>query len=148
MLIYDHSQRVFSFYMFSFVISLGPEQVLAHSTTIPVMSSNIKFQELPEFRLDNALIDAFTKYKSAKSTTTTESTASEESTLGYTKIKIHETEVNLNDPFLQEFCHSAKSILEVVKLRDKYLFEHCQCKILFEILVLKRSNRFADWRLD
>ena len=95
------------------------DQNLAHATTAAVMSSNIKFQELPEFRLDNAFIEA-SRSKSPQKLT-------EEISLRYTKIQIQETEVNLDDPFFQEYAHSASSILEVVKLRDKYIFDHCQC---------------------
>ncbi len=101
------------------------------------MSSSLKFQELPEFRVQNSRIESVKEEIIRR--------PSRFSTEYYTKLKIAETPVHTDDPFLQEYAHSAKSILSLLKLRDKYMFDHCQCTPrTVEIPFINSCPRYID----
>lgn len=83
-------------------------------------SSNIKFQDLPEFRVQQATI-ATVKEE-------TDHYNDDFTSEFYTKLKIEQVPFSSNDPFTQEYSMAAKNILSLLETRDKYIFEHCQCK--------------------
>lgn len=95
------------------------------------LSSNIKLQELPEFRMQNAHIELSMTMKEEDLPKGFQRPSSKY----YTKLKIEEAPiVNVNNnPFAQEYAGSAKSILSLLAVRDKYIFEHCQCKVIMQL---------------
>jgi len=131
LLLKEEAQRVFIYFSTPANNALGFDFVMTEINLPPTqsanMSSSLKFQELPEFRVQNSRIETSVKEEIIRR-------PSRFSTEYYTKLKIAETPVHTDDPFLQEYAHSAKSILSLLKLRDKYMFSHCQC--------IKHSFRF------
>jgi len=98
------------------------------------MSSSLKFQELPEFRVQNSHIETSIKEEVIRR-------PSRFSTEYYTKLKIAETPVHTDDPFLQEYGLSAKSILGLLKLRDKYMFSHCQYTLIKDLIEPRKNSQ-------
>lgn len=97
-------------------------------------SSNIKFQEMPEFRIQHSHLETSMTMKEE------DKPSMELVSKYYTKLKIQESLVHTNDPFTQEYAGSAKSILNLLGMRDKYMFEHCQCKffsLVISLILLK-----------
>lgn len=96
---------------------------LDRHVSLPNISASLKLQELPEFRAlraQHSLIEPHDKYENAK--------RMEEATHGYDEIKLEKMPSVFQSMYVQEYASAAKSIWELLKLRDKYMFKHCQCK--------------------
>jgi len=95
---------------------------LERHSSLPNASVSVKLQELPEFRAQHSLIEPYDKYQNAK--------RMEEATHGYDEIKLEKMPSVFQSMYIQEYASAAKSIWELLKLRDKYMFKHCQCNYL------------------
>ena len=85
------------------------------------VSASVKLQELPEFRAQHSLIEPYDKIG--------EKIRFEEAAPNYHEIKVEHMPPIFQSLYIQEYASAAKSIWGMLKMRDKYQFEHCQCNL-------------------
>jgi hypothetical protein len=80
-------------------------------------SANLCFQEEPEYKLGFNLIREISQHEGH----------SDHQKSNHIELITNRENLIVGDPFAIENCHAAKSILNLLSLRDKYMFKHCQC---------------------
>jgi len=112
-------------------LDLPANKLDRHASVPSNISANVKIQDLPEFRAQHSLIETFVRREEKK--------RFEEAAPNYNELKVEKMPSIFQSMYIQEYANAAKSIWELLKMRDKYQFEHCQYKNIEQLVETKKG---------
>jgi len=113
-------------------LDLPTNKLDRHASVPSNISTSVKIQDLPEFRAQHSLIETFDRREEKK--------RFEEAAPNYNELKVEKMPSIFQSMYIQEYASAAKSIWELLKMRDKYHFEHCQYKSIEQLVETKEGS--------
>jgi len=113
-------------------LDLPTNKLDRHASVPSNISTSVKIQDLPEFRAQHSLIETFDRREEKK--------RFEEAAPNYNELKVEKMPSIFQSMYIQEYASAAKSIWELLRMRDKYHFEHCQYKSIEQLVETKEGS--------